>query len=187
MTIREKIINIIHQIATGSRTKRTILAPIVGGTFAILTFLFAAIPVYLDRIFDIPGFISQPLNYVLSLPPAAAGIILSIWTTLIFFRSKGTPVPVNPPPKLITSGPYAYTRNPMHTGLFLIIIASGIYFGSLLSLLIFTPVYIALDTLMIIYIEQPELEKRLGEDYIQYKKTTPMFFPWRAGHYKLLN
>jgi len=187
MTIREKIINIIHKIATGNTTKRTILAPVVGGTFAILTFLFAAIPVYLDRIYDIPVFIPLPLSYLLSLPPAAAGIILSIWTTLIFFRSKGTPVPVNPPPKLITSGPYAYTRNPMHTGLFLIMIASGIYFGSLLSLLIFTPVYIALDTLMLKYIEEPELEKRLGEEYFQYKEKTPMFFPRRAGHNKLLN
>lgn len=177
LTIREKIISIIHKIATGNRIKRIVLAPIVGGSFSIITFLFAAIPVYLDRVFDNPGFISQPLNYILSIPLAIAGIILGIWTTLIFFRSNGTPVPVNPPPMLITGGPYKYTRNPMHTGLFLIMIASGIYFGSLLSLLVFTPLYIFFDTLILKFIEEPELEKRLGEDYVQYKKRTPMFFP----------
>ena len=181
MTIREKIINIIHRIATGNRTKRTVLAPIVGGTFSIITFLFAAVPVYLDRIFDIPGFISQPLNYKLSIPIAVAGIVLSIWTTLIFFKSKGTPVPVNPPQMLITTGPYAYTRNPMHTGLFLIMIASGIYFASMLSLLVFSPIYIFFDTLLLKFIEEPELEKRLGKEYVQYKRRTPMFFPRKAG------
>jgi protein-S-isoprenylcysteine O-methyltransferase Ste14 len=27
------------------------------------------------------------------------------------------------------------------------------------------------------YIEEPELEKRLGKDYIEYKKRVPRFFP----------
>jgi protein-S-isoprenylcysteine O-methyltransferase Ste14 len=27
-------------------------------------------------------------------------------------------------------------------------------------------------------IEEPELEKRLGKDYVEYKKRVPMFFPW---------
>jgi len=27
------------------------------------------------------------------------------------------------------------------------------------------------------YIEEPELERRMGEPYIQYKKLVPMFFP----------
>lgn len=179
MTFRENIINTINRIATGNKIKRRLLAPLVGGTFAVVTFLFAAVPVYIDNFMNNAGVISTPLNYIISLPLYAIGITLMIWTSLIFFFSKGTPVPVDPPEMLITNGPYKFTRNPMHTGLFLVMIASGFFYASLLSLLIFTPVYIILDTLMIKFVEEPGLEKRLGEDYMKYKESTPMFFPWK--------
>lgn len=171
-----KIINIIYKIATGSSGKRAILTPVVGGIFTIVTFLFAAVPVYLERFFRNPEFLTAPLNYILCLPFLITGIVLGLWTSLIFFTSGGTPVPLNPPAKLITTGPYARSRNPMHTGVFLIMVASGIYFGSLLSVLVFTPLYILIDTIIIKYIEEPELEKRLGEEYLQYKKKPQCFF-----------
>lgn len=177
--MREKIINTINKIATGNKSKRRLLAPLVGGTFAVVTFLFAAVPVYIGNSISNGGFISPTLSYIISLPLLAIGVTLMLWTSIIFYFSKGTPVPVDPPEKLITSGPYKFTRNPMHTGLFLVMIASGFFYASILSLVIFTPVYIILDTLMIKFIEEPGLEKRLGEDYIEYKKRTPMFFPWR--------
>jgi protein-S-isoprenylcysteine O-methyltransferase Ste14 len=163
----------IHQIATGDKKRRKILAFIFGSLFALLTFLFAAIPVHLES----SRFIAEPFNIIVSLPLAVLGVVLMMWTSLQMFVTKGTPVPVDPPQKLITSGPYRVTRNPMHTGLFLVMVASGFYYGSLLSLLVFTPAYIILDTLMIKYIEEPGLEKRLGEDYVKYKERTPMFFP----------
>jgi protein-S-isoprenylcysteine O-methyltransferase Ste14 len=179
MSLAEKTIEKIHEIATGERKKRQFLAPLVGGSFMVITFFFAAVPVCIDSMMHNTRLVSEPLNVIISLPLFAAGVILSMWTTLIFSSKKATPVPVHPPEMLITKGPYKYTRNPMHTGLFLIMIASGIYYGSLLSLAVFTPVYILFDTLMIKYIEEPGLVKRLGEEYVKYRERTPMFFPWR--------
>jgi len=47
-----------------------------------------------------------------------------------------------------------------------------------LSLLFaFTPLFIYINFWELKSIEEPELEKRLGEDYIKYRKRTPMFFP----------
>jgi protein-S-isoprenylcysteine O-methyltransferase Ste14 len=167
--LTDLVVNTINKIAEGSFWKKAVLTPIVGGSFIIVTFLFAAAPVYIERIYRNPPFITPPVNYILCLPFLITGIVLGIWTSMIFLASGGTPVPVNPPSKLITTGPYAYTRNPMHTGLFLILFASGIYFGSLLSLLVFTPLYIMIDMLIFKYIEEPELENG-WEEYLQYKK-----------------
>ena len=101
------------------------------------------------------------------------------WSNLCFFKIKGTPVHINPPPELVTTGPFAYVRNPMHAGLFLQMFSFGVYFGSLLSVFIFTPLYILIDTWFIRNIEEPELEKRLGSEYTKYKMHTPMFLPWK--------
>lgn len=179
MLIIDNTINKINEIAAGREFRRKILGWIVGSSFAAVTFLFAAIPVYIDSFFGSAAFIVPPLSIYASLLLFIPGLILMCWTSILFFRTKGTPVPVNPPQKLVTYGPYKYTRNPMHTGLFLVMIASGFFYGSVLSLLVFTPVYIFLDTLMIKYIEEPGLAKRLGEDYVKYRERTPMFFPWR--------
>jgi protein-S-isoprenylcysteine O-methyltransferase Ste14 len=46
----------------------------------------------------------------------------------------------------------------------------GFNWGSITSVFIFTPLYIILSILDFKYIEEPELEKRLGQEYIEYKK-----------------
>ena len=45
------------------------------------------------------------------------------------------------------------------------------------GLLIFVFVVIYINFWELKSIEEPELAKRLGEDYIKYRKRTPMFFP----------
>jgi protein-S-isoprenylcysteine O-methyltransferase Ste14 len=92
-------------------------------------------------------------------------------------KDKGTPVHLKPPPVLITKGPFRYIRNPMHAGLFLLLISIGLFFGSILSLLVFIPLYIIIDIWFIKNIEEPELEKRFGEEYLKYKSSTPRFIP----------
>lgn len=42
---------------------------------------------------------------------------------------------------------------------------------------IFTPLFILLNVLELKAIEEPELEKRLGKVYVEYKKGVPMFIP----------
>jgi protein-S-isoprenylcysteine O-methyltransferase Ste14 len=41
----------------------------------------------------------------------------------------------------------------------------------------FTPLFILANIWELKKIEEPELAKRLGKEYIEYKKTVPMFFP----------
>jgi len=164
MEFNEKIINKISGIATGGRKKSIILTPIVGGIFTIVTILFLLVPLWLDAFLHLVVLIT-------------AGIFLMTWSMIYFVKGKRSPVPINPPVKLIDKGPYAFSRNPMHGGMFILMFGIGLMNGSLLSVVIFTPLYIFIDVAMLKKIEEPELEKRLGKDYLDYKKRTPMFFP----------
>ena len=167
----------IYTVSARYPKYKVILTPIIGGLFSIFTALFVIVPVQIEKIFNIPNLWSSPVNYIISAPLILTGILLMLWTSLIFFMTRGTPVPVNPPPHLVVKGPYKYIRNPMHGGMFLLMFGCGIYYSSILSILIFMPIYIYFDIFILKKIEEPELEKRLGKSYIEYKKNTPMFFP----------
>jgi protein-S-isoprenylcysteine O-methyltransferase Ste14 len=104
-----------------------------------------------------------------------------LWSNLHFIKVRGTPVPFNPPPSLVTTGPYAYVRNPMLSGVFILLFGLGIVFNSISLVFIFTPLFILLNVLELKAIEEPELEKRLGREYTEYKKGVPMFIPWMKG------
>ena len=72
----------------------------------------------------------------------------------------------------------------MLTGIFALLFGAGIFFGSLSLLLFFTPLFILLNLWELKAIEEPELVKRLGQEYMEYRKATPMFFPSFTSKYK---
>ena len=102
-----------------------------------------------------------------------------VYSMIYFLKVKGTPVPLSPPPVLVTTGPYKFSRNPMLTGIFIQLFGFAVILHSISLFFIFTPLFIIINVWELKYIEEPELEKRLGEDYSAYKKNVPMFFPWR--------
>ncbi|MBU1651690.1 isoprenylcysteine carboxylmethyltransferase family protein, partial [bacterium] len=72
----------------------------------------------------------------------------------------------------VTDGLYRYTRNPMQTGLYGVLIGFSILFQSPGALL-FTCLWMALMTLWLVKIEEPEMALRLGQEYLDYKKRVP--------------
>jgi protein-S-isoprenylcysteine O-methyltransferase Ste14 len=65
----------------------------------------------------------------------------------------------------------------MLTGVFMLLFGLGILFGSVSVIFVFTPLFILFNVWELKAIEEPELAKRLGEEYVEYKKNTPMFIP----------
>jgi protein-S-isoprenylcysteine O-methyltransferase Ste14 len=177
MTVRGRIIDFFYQQATGKKKTRVLLTPLVGTAFFFAVVLAVIISFYLDRLLGFPQFISKNCAMVISAPFLTIGPSLWIWCAWRFLKTKGTPVPVNPPPKLITDGPYTYSRNPMMTGLFILLAGIGILFRSVSLVFVTTPVFMAISILEFKYIEEPELEKRFGEEYTEYKKKTPRIIP----------
>lgn len=172
-----KGINIIYRIATGSRRIRNVLTPVGFIFFVGLVLLTIFVSLQIDISLHLPKFISEKLHLIVSVPIIAIGSLMILWSMLHFFIFSGTPVPFNPPPRLVTTGPYAYVRNPMLAGVFILLFGFGLYFRSISLFFIFAPLFILLNLIELKVIEEPELEKRLGKEYVDYKNRVPMFFP----------
>ena len=171
------MIDIIYKVATGSKKVRNLLTPLGAIFFTLFITLLVLLALYIDQVLTLPRLFSAPFNFIFSLPILFLGLFLIGWSVLHFLKVKGTPVPFNPPPRLVTDGPYAYARNPMLSGVFILLFGFGILIGSISFTFIFTPLFIALNVWELKAIEEPELAKRLGEAYLEYKKKTPMFIP----------
>lgn len=88
----------------------------------------------------------------------------------------GTPAPWHSPANLAVTGIYQRTRNPMVSGVTIVLLGESMLSGAILvsgyflfwivSNLIFTPL-----------LEEPEMEARFGDAYREYKKSTPRWFP----------
>jgi protein-S-isoprenylcysteine O-methyltransferase Ste14 len=177
MEFRKHWVNLLHRAATGTKKTRIVLTPIGLTLFGVFTALFVFIAVFVDRLLGLPGLLPQGARLPVSLPLIAAGVFLTAWSAFQFIRVKGTPVPFNPPPRIVRTGPYRFVRNPMLAGVFLMLFGIGFFVNSISLVLFFTPLYVLLNVWELKNIEEPELVKRLGNEYIEYRRKTPMFIP----------
>jgi len=115
------LINLFYKTAIGSKKIRNLLTPIGITFFFSLIGLLIIISLWIDKLLHFPKLISYPLNTIVSFFILATGLFLMLWSILHFIKVKGTPVPFNPPPKLVTTGPYSYVRNPMLIGVFILL------------------------------------------------------------------
>ncbi len=177
MKLRERWVSLLYRVATGTSKSRGLLTPIGGVFFGLFTAAFVFFGLLLDQVLPVRWPIPVTVSRLISIPILAAGLAITAWSVIHFLRVKGTPVPFNPPPTLVETGPYRYVRNPMVTGVFLILFGMGFAFGSLSLVLIFTPLYVLAHLWELKNIEEPELIRRLGADYLSYQNRTPMFVP----------
>lgn len=84
-------------------------------------------------------------------------------------QGEGTLSPVDRTKKLVISGLYKYSRNPMYWGVMLILIGEALFFESG-SLWIYLLCVFIMFTLFILLVEEPRLKKDFGEDYKAYRK-----------------
>lgn len=107
----------------------------------------------------------------------ACGLFLSAWTISLFRRTgRGTLAPWNPTRQLVVAGPYAYTRNPMITGVLSILLGEAILCGSL-AILVWAVLFFLVNTLYFKFSEEPGLLGRFGEEYAVYRASVPMWLP----------
>ncbi len=104
-------------------------------------------------------------------------------TVLDFFNvGKGTLAPWDPPRKLVITGMYAHVRNPMIIGVIVVAVGESLALSSW-AIFGFAVFAFVLNTVYFIYSEEPGLEKRFGEEYLEYKRNVPRWIPrsqpWR--------
>jgi len=177
MGFRESWISFLHRAATGTKKTRTLLTPIGVMIFGVFTALFVFAAIIVDRLLHLPRLLPEGARLSLSIPVMAVGAAVTAWSAFHFLKVKGTPVPFNPPPRVVKTGPYRYARNPMLTGVFLSLFGVGFGVNSVSLVFFFSPLFVAINVWELKQIEEPELVKRLGDEYIEYRRQTPMFLP----------
>jgi len=177
MGIKTNWINFLYNTSRKTKKVRSLLTPIGVFVFGVFTSLFILAAVLVDKVLNLPQLDLAVWNQIIFVILIIMGLIFIFWSVFHFLKVKGTPVPINPPPKLVCTGPYNYTRNPMLTGVFFLLFGIGFFLKSFSLIFIFTPLFILANYWELKVIEEPELLKRLDEDYRIYKEKTPMFFP----------
>ncbi|WP_438480777.1 methyltransferase family protein [Oleiharenicola lentus] len=133
----------------------------------VLGFLLGWVPwAFLVRRATIPT--DWSLQHFAAVPFALLGALVylaSSWQ--IIRKGRGTPMPFDPPQKVLTRGLYAWLRNPMYVGVLLIVVAEAIFVGGVVLWLYF--VFLAsVFQLVVRTIEENELRMRFGALYSDY-------------------
>ena len=177
MSFRERWIGFLHWTATRTRKTRALLTPVGVTIFGAFTAAFVVAALLTDRALGLPGLLPESARLAVSVPLMVVGLAATAWSVLHFLSVKGTPVPFNPPPMVVDTGPYRYARNPMLAGVFLFLFGLGFFLDSASLVGLFTPLDVLINVWEIKAIEEPGLRKRLSEEYVKYRARTPMFIP----------
>jgi protein-S-isoprenylcysteine O-methyltransferase Ste14 len=93
--------------------------------------------------------------------------IFAAWSQILFRKAKTTTTPGERSAKIITSGPYRLSRNPMYISLTLAYIGEAGLLAQAWPLLVL-PLIVAYINWIVIPLEETLLNKDFGEDYKNY-------------------
>ncbi|MDQ7050744.1 MAG: isoprenylcysteine carboxylmethyltransferase family protein [Enterobacterales bacterium] len=143
--------------------KNKIPPPVIGLSIGLLMW-------WLNGFSPIISYKNQLLDYF-AIAIILVGISIDIQSLYNFIKNKTTANPLTPQKasKLVISGFYRFTRNPMYLGMFLVLLGTALLFGSLASLLLL-PAFIGAINYLQISNEEKALETLFGEEYLSYKQ-----------------
>lgn len=128
----------------------------------------------LHWLFPIPVFPSLPARLVGGVLCVAA-IALATWARRTM-KAAGTNVhPTEPSLAIVSSGPFAYSRNPMYSSLLLMLTGIGLLINGLVVIFMVVPLFIILSW-GVIAREERYLARRFGDTYLNYKQTVRRWF-----------
>lgn len=145
-------------------------------TYIVVPLVASSVAVGLARI-D-PTRISLGLARYVGVVAVATGLAVVTWTVLTYSRAGETLSPVVQPDRLVTTGPLAWTRNPLYLGVVTTVAGVAVLAGSPAVVgycLLLAVVYHAL----VVGVEEPKLAAAFGEAYHSYCDRVPRWLPRR--------
>lgn len=136
----------------------------------------------IDRAWGAGRILFSPWSSVLTATSAFIGVFWILWAwSYLLYVGKGLPLevfgrPLHATQALVTTGPYAYTRNPMVMGLLFILLAVACFRGTP-SGFVLVPVVEIGAWIYLIGFEEKGLRTRFGDDYEKYRSSVPLLFP----------
>lgn len=131
----------------------------------------------------VPRWIEREWTIANGFQTGVGGLVMLIGLSIViicisaFIRiGKGTLAPWSPPKYFVVTGLYLYVRNPMILGVLIVLIGEAITFSSI-SILQWAGAFFIINTVYFFILEEPQLEKRFGDDYRVYKKSVSRWVP----------
>ena len=110
-----------------------------------------------------------------------AGAGLFAWCVLLFARvGQGTLAPWDPTKRLVAVGPYQHLRNPMITAVAAVLAGEALIHRSP-RLGAWLLLFLAINQVYFLLVEEPGLERRFGEAYRVYRAAVPRWLPRRRA------
>lgn len=132
---------------------------------------------------------SQTIRVIISIPFFLIGIVFIIWSNVFLVKiGEGGPaeafnISISPKTKkLVTNGPYRYTRNPMMFGALTLYTSIGVFLNSALCL-IAVLIFLLIAIFFLKFSEEKRLLKDFGDEFIEYRKSVSMFLPLKRKKY----
>jgi protein-S-isoprenylcysteine O-methyltransferase Ste14 len=149
---------------------------------AIATIAVPALLVYLHDTkvgWGLPGIASA--IPVLAGAAVLLGGLRLVYETISLFATEGegTLAPWDPTRKLVVRGPYRRVRNPMISGVGLVLLGEAALLGST-AILAELGLFALANALWMPLVEEPGLVTRFGSDYVEYRRAVPRWIPRRT-------
>jgi len=114
---------------------------------------------------DVRGRVTTAVGAVLF----AVGVLIAVWGLVTFHRARTTTVPGESSSRLVTWGPYRFSRNPMYVGLTIAYLGEAflqrhVWPGALL------PLVLAYVNWAVIPVEQARLTEVFAAEYAAYQR-----------------
>jgi protein-S-isoprenylcysteine O-methyltransferase Ste14 len=144
--------------------------PLIALAAVALGFIFD----WLFPVFTLTLLLSPAPRIFIGIALIAAGAALAIAGRNAFVGSGTHINPYKPATALVTTGIFAYVRNPMYVGLALLVLGIGIAFASDWTVLMVVPQMLIIHT-GVVGREERYLEAKFGDAYRRYKAEVPRY------------
>lgn len=114
---------------------------------------------------------SGPVFTVLAVLCSWGGFALILFSAMWFLREKTPIEPGRRPKKLLVQGPYKFNRNPIYTGLLLILCGFCLWLGALSTLICVAGLFWVLTNRFVLQ-EEATLRKEFGAEAEEYMAKT---------------
>lgn len=108
-----------------------------------------------------------------------AGAGLALWCAVTFaVVGRGTPLPFDPPRRLVIAGPYRSVRNPMAIGVGSALLGAALFYESV-SLFVLAGLFMLGIHAFVVSYEEPTLRRMFGAEYAAYLARVHRWLPGR--------
>lgn len=127
--------------------------------------------VHIARRTPAPGSVAATIGVII----CVAGVALAASARAYIGRNWGMPMSLREGHELVTSGPYAYVRHPIYSGILLLMVGSATAVS---------PMWLVLFALALVYfvyaarVEERDMTKQFPDAYPAYQQRTKMLIPF---------